>query len=274
MRYGDDGSILIVWRFAMVLGVIGVGSIASAIVSGLCRGDQSRGDERQEVLLSPRNAKVAAALAASCPGVRIAESNEAVVRESSTLMLCLRPSDVGLLRGLPFRRDASVISVMAGISLKELHSIVGEAGSLARAIPLPSVAVGRGVTPVYPFIEPARSLFAQLGTVVEVGDESSFNLFSAATGTVASHFAYLARISDWLTSNGIDPLAARRYVAAIFSELAGSLEGDDPDFERLAQEHTTPGGINERFRKIMTERGVWETVQGGLDQIRGRLEGG
>lgn len=165
-----------------------------------------------------------------------------------------------------------MISVMAGISLRQLHEIVGPVGSLARAIPLPSVAVGRGVTPVYPFIEPARSLFAQLGTVVEVADESSFNLFSVSTATAASHFAYLGRISDWLTSCGIESLAARRYVAAMFGELAGSLEGDDPDFERLAKEHTTPGGINEEFRRIMTEKGVWETVEGGLDQIRRRLE--
>ncbi|HEY1501756.1 MAG TPA: NAD(P)-binding domain-containing protein [Acidobacteriaceae bacterium] len=252
----------------MVLGVIGVGSIASAIVTGLCRGG-----ERHDFLLSPRNPKVAEALAASSPGVRIAENNEAVVRESSVVILCLRPPDAGLLRGLPFRSDAPVISVMAGISLKQLSGIVGPVSNLARAIPLPSVAVGGGVTPVYPFIEPARSLFAQVGTVVEVADESSFNLFSASTATVASHFAWLARISDWLTSSGIDGLAARRYVAAMFGELAGSLQGDDPDFERLAKEHTTPGGINERFRQIMAEKGVWETVDEGLDQIRYRLDG-
>jgi pyrroline-5-carboxylate reductase len=251
----------------MVLGVIGIGSIASAIVSGLCRGDQ-----RHEFLLSPRDPKMAASLAASCPGVRVAESNEAVARESSVVLLCLRPPDAGLLRGLPFRRDSSIISVMAGISLQALNELVGPVGNLARTIPLPSVAVGRGVTPVYPFIEPARSLFAQLGTVVEVADESSFNLFSASTATVASHFAWLARVSDWLAASGIDRLAARRYVAAMFGELAGSLQSDDPDFERLAKDHTTPGGINEKFRQIMTEKGVWETLDEGLDQIRYRLE--
>src|SRR6185312_2502469 len=171
----------------MVLGVIGVGTIASAIVSGLCWGD-----EPHDVLLSPRNAKISTALAASHPGVRVAESNEAVARESSIVLLSLRPPDAGVLRGLPFRKDASVISVMAGISVRELGEIVGPVGSIARAIPLPSVAVGCGVTPVYPFIEPARSLFAQLGTAVDVADESSFNLFSASSATVAAHFAYLA----------------------------------------------------------------------------------
>ncbi len=252
----------------MVCGVIGVGAIASAIVSGLCRSD-----EHPDFLLSPRNPRVVANLAASYPGVRGAESNEAVARESSVVLLCLRPADAGVLRNLPFRRDASVISVMAGISITDLREIVGPVRNIARAIPLPPVAVGRGVTPVYPFIEPARSLFAQLGSVVEVADESAFNLFSASSATVAAHFAYLARISDWLSSHGIDSLAARQYVAAMFGEIAGSLQGGDPDFERLAQEHTTPGGINERFAQIMTEHGVWETVDAGLDQIRRRLEG-
>lgn len=251
----------------MVLGVIGVGSIASAMVAGLCRGDTP-----MEFLLSPRNPNVAAKLAASYPSVRIAESNEAVAAQSSIVLLCLRPADAGLLRDLSFRKDAAVISVMAGIPLQELSDLVGPVASLARAIPLPSVAVGRGVTPVYPLIEPARSLFAQLGAVVEVADESSFNLFSTSSGTVAAHFAFLARISDWLTSRGIDSLVARQYVASLFGELAGSMQGDDPDFERMAREHTTPGGINERFRQIMTDHGVWEAVHGGLEQIRERLE--
>lgn len=251
----------------MVLGVLGVGSIASAMVTGLCRGGAP-----QEFLLSPRNPRVAARLAASYPGVRIAESNEAVAAQSSIVLLCLRPADAGLLRGLSFRPDAAVISVMAGISLRELSGLVGPVASLARAIPLPSVAVGRGVTPVYPLIEPARSLFARLGTNVEVADESSFNLFSASSGTVAAYFAYLARISDWMASRGIDAQVARQYVASMFGELAGSLQDGDPDFERMAKEHTTPGGINERFRQILTEHGVWDTVHGGLEQIRERLE--
>lgn len=252
----------------MVLGVIGVGSIASAMVTGLCRGKQ-----HPDFLLSPRNPQVAAMLAGSWPGIRIAENNQEVARESSVVLLCLRPSDAGLLRGLSFRPDASVISVMAGISLRELGGMVGPVRNIARAIPLPPVAVGRGVTPVFPCIEPARSLFAQLGAVVEVADESSFNLFSAASGTIAAHFAYLARISDWLTAHGIASLAARQYVAAMFGEIAGSLQGVDPDFERLAKEHATPGGINERFTQILTEEGVWEAVQTGLEQIRLRLEG-
>lgn len=252
----------------MVLGVIGVGSIASAIVSGLCRGDEPR-----EFLLSPRNRQAAATLAASWPGVRVAENNEEVARQSSLVLLCLRPADAGLLRNLSFRSDASVISVMAGISVKEVGELVGPVRNVARAIPLPSVAVGRGVTPLYPFIEPARSLFAQLGTVVDAGDESSFDLFSVSSGTIAAHYAYLARISDWLASRGIASHAARQYVAAMFGEVAGSLQGVNPDFERLAKEHATPGGINERFAQILTEQGVWEAVEGGLDQIRARLEG-
>jgi pyrroline-5-carboxylate reductase len=250
-----------------MIGVIGVGSIASAIVSGLCRGGGP-----QDILLSPRNPRKAAALAASYPGVRVAESNETVARESSLVLLCLRPSDAGLLRGLPFGKDASVISVMAGISIAELREIVGPVRSIARAIPLTSVAARRGVTPVYPFIEPARSLFAQLGTVVDVADESSFNLFSASTATIAAHFSYLGRISDWLTARGIASLGARQYVAAMFGEISGSLQGADPDFQQLAKEHATPGGINERFAQIMTEQGVWDAVDGGLDQIRRRLE--
>jgi pyrroline-5-carboxylate reductase len=52
-------------------GVLGVGSIAAAIVTGLCDGVADPPD----VVLSPRNADRAADLAARLPSVRVATDN-------------------------------------------------------------------------------------------------------------------------------------------------------------------------------------------------------
>ena len=249
-----------------MLGVIGVGAIGAAMVSGL-----SECAEPPSILLSPRNAVLASNLAARYPNVRVADSNQAVVDRSSVVLLCVRPADASqVLAALRFR-DQSVISVMAGVSISKLRELIGSAPSIARAIPLPSVALRRGITPIYPTTGPVRALFGRLGEVIEVADETTFDLFSAATATIAAHFLYLHRIGEWLAAQGIEPLAARHYVGAMFGELAASLQENEVDFKSLAREHATPGGINELFCRTMGERGVWESIDAGLDRVRQTL---
>lgn len=249
-----------------MLGVVGVGAIGAAIVSGL-----SESGEPPEILLSPRNAEVVAKLAASYPNVRVADSNQAVVEQSNVVLLCVRPSDARQVMSELRFQDQSLISVMAGVPLKVLRELAAPVKHIVRAIPLPSVAVRRGITPLYPPIDPARSLFDRLGRVIEVADETAFDLFSAATATIAAHFAYLNRVSDWLAAQGISQSAAQHYVAAMFGELAGSLQGSDPDFKELTREHATPGGINELFCQVISDEGVWKAVDVGLDRVRQRL---
>lgn len=249
-----------------MMGVIGVGAIGAAMVAGL-----SEGSEPPEILLSPRNAGLAAKLAARYPNVRVADSNQAVVEQSAVVLLCLRPSDASRVMSELRFQDQSLISVMAGVPLGALRELAAPAHDIVRAIPLPSVAVRRGITPLYPATDPARSLFSRLGRVIEVADETAFDLFSASTATIAAHFAYLNRISDWLAARGISQPAARQYVAAMFGEVATSLQGSDPDFRELVREHATPGGINELFCQVIGDEGVWEAVNTGLDRVQQAL---
>jgi pyrroline-5-carboxylate reductase len=249
-----------------MLGVLGVGAIATAMVTGL-----SEGDHPPDILLSPRNAQLAAKLAASYPNARVAGSNQAVVDQSDVVLLCVRPSDAPQVVAELRFRNQSVISVMAGVPLKALRELVAPVQHIVRAIPLPSVARLRGVTPLYPAADFSRELFHRLGRVIEVADETAFDLFSASTATIAAHFLYLNRISTWLAARGIAQREAQAYVGAMFAEIASSLHGSELDFETLMREHATPGGINELFCRVIGEEGVWEAVDKGLDRVQRRL---
>lgn len=252
----------------MTYGIIGVGSIAAAIVTGLCEHAQ----KAPSILLSPRNASQAADLAARFPTVHVTQSNQAVIDGSSVLILCLRPQDAGsVLQRLNFSKQPAVISVMAGISLEALHQLVAPVQNIARAIPLPSVAARDGATPIYPSTEAAKALFDRLGTAIEVPNAGAFEAASASTATIAAHFAYLNAICQWLIAQGMSEVAARRHVASTFAGLATKLRGQEPDFEKLAREHATPGGINEQFLGLLEEAHVFDTIDLGLDRVLDRL---
>lgn len=221
------------------LGIVGVGSIAEAIVTGICEGE---GDP-PSIHLSPRNVR-ASRLAARFPSVRIADGNQSVLARADVVLLCVRPQDApAALSGLAFRRPQAIISVMAGIRIDALGPLVAPAEALVRAIPLPAVARRTGLTAIHPPHELARAIFEPLGGVIEVDDERAFDALSASTATIAAHLAYLDTISRWLADRGIPQTDASRYVAAVFGGLAGTLLDTEPnDFQTLADEYATAGG--------------------------------
>ncbi len=253
----------------MKYGFIGVGAIASAIGAGICKDN----DDPPEILVSPRNHEMASHLARIYHTVEVAESNQAVVDNTDAAIICLRLA-VGRaeLGALKFSEGTVVISAMAGVPLDELKSLAYPAKTVVRIIPLPRIAVRGSITAIYPPNDIARELFDTLGGSVEVTVESSFDAFSTATATIAAHFGYLNTISGWLKEHGVPADSAAKYVSSIFIGLGEALKMGE-DLDSLVKEHATPGGINELFLKTLTERGVREETERGLDLVFERLTG-
>ncbi|HEV8331849.1 MAG TPA: NAD(P)-binding domain-containing protein [Steroidobacteraceae bacterium] len=254
----------------MTYGIVGVGAIATAIVTGLCE----RVPDAQRIVLSPRNAERVADLASRFPTVRVARSNQEVIDESSVVLLCLRPQDArSVLPDLKFSAHQEIVSAMAGIQIATLRELVAPAQNIARVIPLPSVATREGATPVFPPTAAAKALFDQLGTAIEIPNERAFEATSASTATIAAHFAYLNAICRWLIAQGVSEMAARQQVAATFAGLAPQLRGHVADFAEGARDHATPGGTNEQFLGILEQARVFDAVETGLNRVLERLAG-
>jgi pyrroline-5-carboxylate reductase len=253
------------------LGIVGVGAIAEAMITGLYEGE----DAPAAIHLSPRNAERSNRLAARYPSVHLVDSNQAVLERADVVLLCVRPQDApGALSDLAFRSEQAVISVMAGISIDALRRMVTPAEVIGRAIPLPAVARRRGLTAIHPAHELARGIFDPLGGVIALDDERAFDSLSAASATIAAHLAYLDTISRWLVDQGIPHADATRYVAAIFGSLSETFPGNQAiDFSSLAEEAATAGGLNEQFLAALSNAGTFDVVEGALDDVAHRLEG-
>jgi pyrroline-5-carboxylate reductase len=248
-----------------VIGIVGVGAIAEAIVTGLCAGDDA-----PTVRLSPRSASRTDRLAARYPSVTVADSNQAVLDESDVVLLCVRPQDApGVISGLTFGPRHAVVSVLAGVSLDALGRLVAPAGIVVRAIPLPAVATRTGLTAIHPPHEIARAIFDPLGGVIALDEEHALDALSASTGTIAAHIAYLDTISRWLIARGIPEADATRYVAAVFAPI---LATPPDDFGTLAEDYATAGGLNEQFLATLRDAGMLDVVDRALDAIAQRLE--
>jgi pyrroline-5-carboxylate reductase len=253
----------------MVFGVLGVGSLASFVVTGLCDGV----DGPPTVVLSPRNAETAARLAASYPTVTVADDNQAVLDAADLVLVLLRRQHCDLLQDLSWRPDHVVVSAVSGLPLAELAAMVAPAGEVARAVAMPANATRSFRTPIHPPVPAALALFERLGGTLPVADGEQFEAIYTSMGTFAPFFGYLTVISEFLVSHGLPAADAQQLLASTFVDVARPLSRPEPDFAEMVAEYAPPGGGNEQLTALMREEGVFDGMARALAEVHRRLSG-
>ncbi|MEU8531135.1 MULTISPECIES: NAD(P)-binding domain-containing protein [Streptomyces] len=246
------------------IGIIGVGEIGRAIVTGLRDG----GDAAPEVFLSPRGARASAELAERHVGVRVCAGNQEVVDRSEVVVIAVRRDDRhDALAGLRVAGDKVVVNVMAGVANDDLRRTLATEAPIVRAVPLPAVRERRSVTVTWPSHPATDALFEHLGGVLPVADEQAFDVFSALTGTLTTHYAYLATLTAWATRHGVPAEDAERYVRGLFQGVGRSLSDETRALRQLAADHETPRGSNERIRTTWFDPANSEALTAALDAL-------
>lgn len=246
------------------IGIIGVGEIGRAIVEGL----RSGGGASPDVFLSPRGARTAAELSERLEGVHVCADNQAVLDRSEVVIIAVRRQDHHkALAGLKMDGDKTVVNLMAGVATDDLRRTLATDAPIVRAIPLPAVRERRSVTVTCPSHPVVDSLFEQLGGALPVADEDSFNVFSALTGTLTAHYAYLATLTSWAAGHGIAPDTADRYVRGLFQNVGRSLSNEIRPLHQLAADHETPKGNNERIRTTWFDPANAAALKEALDGL-------
>jgi len=254
-----------------MIGFVGTGTIAAAIVTGLSSG----GGPRQAIRLSPRNATVAAELSNRFDNVVVCSSNQEVLDTSDTIVLAVRPQVAeNVLSELRFPSDRILISLVPGLPTRTISKFGVPAGRICRAIPLPSVAQRKSPIAVYPPGSSATQLFSTLGHVFEMQAEDHLNAFNTVTSTMAAYFGFVGGIASWAERKGIAKQQAREYLALMFAGLADAgLELTQLSFEDLAVRHATPGGLNEQVLRHLTGNRLYGTLDEALDSVHRRATG-
>lgn len=254
----------------MTLGFVGTGTITAAIVRGL----QRAGDDRP-IVLSPRNAKLAAELAADCSNVQIAASNQAVLDQCDTVFIAVTPQVIAeVMADLRFEPRHRVISLVATVSMRRLSELVEPAGRLRRAVPLPFVEAGLGGTLLYPADSEIAALFDRLGRAITLASEDDIDVLTVASATMSAYFATMANIDQWLVDKGIPPAQSRAYLAQLGVGLAASA-ADNPEvsYAQLVHDYATTGGLNEQLSRHLDKTGAQQSYGEGLDALFARVKG-
>lgn len=253
------------------VGFIGVGSIAEALITGMC----AQGEQRATFLLSPRNSSLSHGLAARFPFIRVAADNQEVVDRSDILFIAVTPQIAAdVLSALEFRPDQRIVSLIATFDMARVRELVAPASTIARLAPVPSVARRLGPLILFPAVAEIAALLEGLGQLIQLPNEADLDALWTVTGLMAPYFGLLEETTDWLVRQNLDVLQARMFVAGIFEALSvtaakRSAEG----FDKLRAAHTTPGGLNEQSYRELKAAGWMTLFSRALDLIQARMQG-
>jgi pyrroline-5-carboxylate reductase len=253
------------------LGFVGVGTIAEALITGMCAG----GEQRATFLLSPRNADIAQRLADRFSFIAMASDNQAVLDGSDIIFLAVRPQVAAdVLGALKFRQDHRIVSLIAAFDVARLRDLVAPARTITRVAPMPAIAQRLGPLTLYPPVPEIAGLLEGLGQLVAVRNESELDAFWAVTGLMGSYFGLLDEIAGWLVRQDLAEEQVRPYVAAMFKALSvTAAERASEGFGRLVVDHSTPGGLNEQAYRELKAAGWMSLASQALDLIHARILG-
>ncbi|MEM7696334.1 MAG: pyrroline-5-carboxylate reductase dimerization domain-containing protein [Pseudomonadota bacterium] len=245
------------------LGIIGVGHLARAILTGLLRAGWAADD----IILSPRGG--GAQLAAE-HGFCLAPSNAAVVARAPLILLSVRPADaVAALSGLPFRAGQTVMSACAGVPLKDLS--IAAPASVMRIMPLTASALGASPTLVHPENPAAAAFLAALGTAIPIDSEAAYEAATANSAVYGWVQMLVRETAAWTSTHNVPAPVARALAAHTFVAAGRMILESEAPMDDLLKSLCTPGGITEAGLKHLEGAGVPQGWRGACDVVLHRL---
>lgn len=264
-----DGSPAVLWGYMVVipsLGVLGAGSMGSAVVRGAIEGGSVAADHVLVVdaLEAPRRSMADL----GCETDAHAES----LRDSETVLLALRPQDFcAAVEGLRSDAPRLAISVMAGLSTDAIADAMGEGTRVVRTMPNTAASIRRAVVGIAPGrnsteddMTVARHLMEGVGRTVDV-DESQMHALTAVSGSGPAWVYLLAEaIEAEAIELGLSQQQCNTLLRGMLTGAAALLDADDRQPGALRAAVTTPGGTTEAGLAAMREGGFVEAVRQGV----------
>jgi pyrroline-5-carboxylate reductase len=253
----------------MKLGFIGIGKIASSVITGLCNSKI----KYKHIIISERNKKTSLSLKKKFKKIIISKSNQEIINNSDWVFLSITPS-VGekIIKNLKFKNNQKVISFISTITLTQLKKMIDKKVDIVRAIPLPPISLKKGPVPICPPNKKIKTFFDKIGTTVEIKNEKLSINFWSTSGMMAPFYKLLSTMTDWLVKKGVKRNNAQKYITSLFLALSeDAVVNSKKDLKYLVKESQTPKGLNEQGVNELTKGGFYKSLEKTLNSIHKRL---
>jgi pyrroline-5-carboxylate reductase len=186
------------------IAIIGGGNLGSSIAEGLL---VSKFSKPADLVVTKRNISTLRSL--QDRGVEVTDNNNKAVKNAQIIILAVKPFQVSeVLTAIKkeFTGNKILISVVTGVTISDMESILGKKVPLFRAMPNTAIAIRESMTCICNKdagandVKYVNELFSQLGKVVTIDEK----LMEAATILGACGTAYAMRYIRANIQGGIE----------------------------------------------------------------------
>ena len=249
-----------------MIGFIGAGNMGSALIAGLAEG---REFDAGQILVCDIQREKTDYLAKKYH-VRISDSNQALIRDCSTVVLAVKPQGIkALLEEIKneFSDKHLLISIAAGVSVNTIRDAIQRDMPIIRVMPNTPAKIGMGVTAISPGafakagdIDMAVKIFSQVGDTVIVDED----MMDAVTALSGSGPGYMFQIMEHFVDAGIKlglskETACRLTVQTVLGAAQLAKESEE-SLAALRDAVTSPGGTTSRGLAVMKEKDLADII--------------
>lgn len=255
---------------------VGAGHMAEAIISGLLR----KGCSKEKIFIKNRKNIERVDFMAKTYGICCVGSLEEMMDQSEIVVLAVKPKDnVEALDNVKryIRDDQLLISVLAGISSKDISDRLGTKTPIVRVMPNTSATVGESATSIAPgryasesHVNIAEDMFKVIGTTTLV-EENDLHLVTGLAGSGPAYFYWIIEsFEEAAISLGLEKKAARSLIRQVLIGAAEMLKDETVDVAELRKKVTSPGGTTAAGLDALEGHHLTEVLYDVLDQAMKR----
>lgn len=250
------------------IGVLGTGDFAAYFIAALRNGGHTG-----HVLLSPHSPAKAARLAAE-QGCTVAADDTTMLAEADWVLLAVRPEQLpSALSNLALRSGQVLLSAVAGLTVGELRSAIGNDVPIIRIMPSSYIGVLQGgLLPIYPGCAEVEAVLGRAGKVLVFDNENHIELSMIGACLSGWMYHFIGSLETWFIERGLTPDQARQIVAGNILGAAGNaLARPDTSLETVSDKIATPGTYTKLGLDYLRDKDSFRPWKEALTMVSDRL---
>ena len=242
---------------------VGGGNMATSLIGGLL----ARGTAPAAIVVADPDANQRQRLQHAF-GVATVATATAAVEGTGTVVLAVKPQQMAeVSRSIAAQVQAAralVVSIAAGIRLRDIERWLGKGVPLIRTMPNRPALIGAGITALFaaPDVgaasrQTAEAIMAACGPTVWVPAEDQIDVVTAVSGSGPAYFFLLVECLEAAGIElGLDPATARK-LAIETARGAGRMAAESPESPaELRAQVTSKGGTTAAALEVLEAAGV------------------
>ena len=249
------------------IGILGVGQLSEFIIEGI-----NNNKAEYDFVLSTRSQNRASKISAKF-NYKIAPSNQAVLDNCQMILICL-PGNASeeILSELNFRPNHSIMSTMAGVSIKKLYRVTKISNICVSMMPGYANVNGNGPITMHPFNKDWNKFLNFLGPVLILETKKQFDIAATFGALSGVSFVFLQTLIDWFVEKGLDYDIAKILVLQTFSGNIDVIKNQNKDLNSIINAVSTKGGITEKLVLELVSKDALKAWIIGLENILTSIE--